>query len=79
MIVPNTLLEEVLYLFSQINIEKLSSDEKNELRNMRVVLRQFWDKKYFDFLEKPTMDEYIEPLKIQVKYLNNIVNSQKAS
>ena len=79
MIVPNTLLEEVLYLFSQINIDKLSSDEKNELRNMRVVLRQFWDQKYFDFLEKPTMDEYIEPLKIQVKYLNNIVNSQKAS
>lgn len=79
MIVPNTLLEEVLYLFSQINIEKLSLDEKNELRNMRVDLRQFWDQKYFEFLEKPTMDEYIEPLKIQVKYLTNIVNSQKAS
>lgn len=78
MIEPNTLLEEVLYLFTQINIEDLSLDEKNELRNMRVDLRQFWDEKYYNFLEKPTMDEYIEPLKIQIKYLNNIVNSQKS-
>jgi hypothetical protein len=79
MVVPNTLLEEVLYLFTQINIDKLSPEEKNELRNMRVKMIQYWDNKYFNFLETPNINEFIEPLNIQVKYLTKIVNSQKAN
>lgn len=76
---PEKLLHELLDLFTQINTENLSYDEKNELRNMRVKMIQYWDDKYFNFLETPNINEFIEPLKIQVKYLTNIVNSQKAN
>lgn len=75
--ISKTLIEEIHHLFDQIDINNMSSDEKNELNKMRVKLKEYWDGKHFHFLEKPTINEFIDPLKIQIYFLNNIVNSQR--